>query len=165
MADPITMITVGTAVLGAVTTVAGGAQAEAQGKAQQQQAEIRANEELAAGQRASSEEERKKLLAQSALASRAAASGSGVSDPTIGKLFQGIEEEGSYNSKATLATGQNRANSARYEGALARWQGKNASRNSKFEAAGTIMGSFLRTPMAKRYGDRASTSGRTGYGR
>lgn len=164
MADPVTMaLAIAPAVLSAGTTLMAGNQADAIGKAQQQQASIRAKEEIAAGQREAREEERKKELAQSTLMTRAGASGSGVSDPTIAKLNEGIEAEGTYNARAAMATAQNQARSTRYQGALQRWQGKQEKKASYFDAAGTLIGSFLKTsPMQKKFG--GGSIGSTGYG-
>lgn len=166
MADPVTMAIVASTALSATTTLMGGAAAAAQGKAQQQQANMRAKEELATGQREAREEERRKELAQSALVARAGASGSGVSDPTVGRLFEGIEQEGLYNQQAALASRQNQAASTRYQGALAKWAGKTEQRASYFDAAGTLIGGFTKTPMAKRYstpGGDDGDGGKSGY--
>ena len=158
-----TLLTVGTAALGAATTIGAGQQADEAGKMQQAQADARAKEEYAAGQRVAATEDRKKKLAQSALMAQAGASGSGASDATVERLALGIEEEGTYNARSAMAEGDARARAARYEGALARWQGKNAKRASYFDAAGTLIGSFVQSPMAKRYASPAKTSSGTGY--
>lgn len=163
--DPVSMMMIGGSALSAATTIGGGIAADRASKAQQQQMEMRANEELAGSQRAAANADRARQLAQSALVTQAGASGSGASDKTVRDLALGIEEEGVYNTRATVASGQARAQAARYEGALARWQGKRAKAASYFDAAGTLIGGAMKTPMAQRYATPGGgTYGRTGYG-
>lgn len=163
MADPMTMMMMAGTLVQAGGTIMQGQQAAAAGKAEQAQAEQRAKEEVAAGQRAAGEELRKKQLAQSNLVTQAGASGSGASDETVMKLWEGIEAEGDYNVKTTQATARNKSQDMQYQGALAKWRGNQARKGSYFDAAGTIMGTYLKTPMMKKYG--GSKTGSTGYGR
>lgn len=163
MADPLTIATAVSGGLAAAGTLMQGQQAAAAGKAEQQQMDIRAKEELAVAQHQAADDIRQKELAQGALQSRAAASGSGASDKTVMDLYQGIEGVGQQNASTSLAMGQARANSTQYQGALARWRGNTARVNGYFDAAGTLAGTAT-SAMARRYPTKSSgASGRTGY--
>jgi len=154
---------VATAIAAATTAATSVMSANAQSsvaKAQSQWADRQAKEEMAVAQRQAGEEQRKAQLAKSRLMSVAGASGSGVSDPTVLQLAQGIEQEGRYNAATALADGQRSADSMSYQAALDRWTAKANKRSAYLGAAGTLIGQTM--GMKARYGSKGSTQG-TGY--
>lgn len=105
MAELVALAPVLTAVGSGVTavgTLAGGA---FKAKQLQQAAE----EARASGQRSMFEKQRETGLIESKLASRAAASGAGASDPTVVALGGNIAQRGEYEALLEMYKGENRA--------------------------------------------------------
>lgn len=144
-------------------------------------AERRALEEKSAGQRNANAAMRRGDLAQSRLVARAAASGSGVSDPTVANLYGGIEQEARYSAGMETAAAGQKAAGLQYQADLGVW-GANANQNIKEHAADGILvsgilsgmgsmiggvgkaggmpsqGAYGSSPMAERYSDPTSLS-------
>lgn len=104
-----------------------------------------AGQSVAAGQHAAREKRRQAELVQSRAIAVAAASGGGVSDPTIVNMLGKIAGEGAYRANLSLYEGEERARVMRmnaaardYEGALALEAGDMAS-----EAYGIQKGASL----------------------
>jgi hypothetical protein len=149
---------------------------KAQADSDQQRAAIdaewdkrRSNEERAAAQSQVGNEQRSARLAQSRLGAVAGASGSGASDPTVMKLWEGIGAEGQRNADMAMVAGEQKATGIAYQSALNRWT---ADRNAAVKRAGaksTMIGGAmsatgqLLTPMAQRYAMPARAGGATGY--
>ena len=90
------------------------------------QLRVQAGQSVAAGQHAAREKRRQAELVQSRAIAVAAASGGGVSDPTIVNMLGKIAGEGAYRANLSLYEGEERARTMRmnaaardYEGALA----------------------------------------------
>lgn len=192
--DPVTMTAAATALstyapaISAAGTVVGAAtqyaSMNAQAKADQQRAQVesqwaerRSLEERAGAQRAAAEEHRKAVLAQSRLGAVAGASGSGSSDPTVMKLFEGIQGEGDYNAAAATASGAQKSAGIDYQSALDRWTADSNAGIKRYGATSTLIGGalkgasefgsgFAKTRMSSKYGsgDVGVSGGGTGYG-
>lgn len=147
------------AVVGAVTTIAGSAQAaNAQMRAGDQaaiagqyeqsafnarkaaadyealQLEARAGEERAVSQRAAAEERRQARLVQSRLQARAAASGAGADDPTVMDLDAQLEGEGEYRALTAIYGGESRARNLETGAELRRYESGELARAGEFAA-------------------------------
>lgn len=81
-----------------------------------QQAEKEAGATIAISQRAAEEERRQGRMAASRALAVAAASGAGVSDPTIVRLISNIKGEGAYRASVALYEGEARARQIRIQG-------------------------------------------------
>ena len=131
---------------------------------------LRAGDELAAGQRAAFEERRKADLAKSRLTALAGASGSSASDPGATGLLEDIEAEGQANAGTAMATGKQKAEGIEYQAALDRWTADRNARIKRSSARSTMLGGYLTgagqigSAMAARYAMPTATSARTGYG-
>lgn len=161
---------------------------QAVAKQNQMNAEAKALEERVAGQRQAGEEIRSARLAQSRLGAVAGASGSGASDPTVMKMFEGIDKEGTKNAGYATASAEQKARSITYQAALDRWTADSNAGIKLRSSNDTILGGSLQaqaarmggqasamsgygnafgslSSMALRYGTPGKTSGSTGYGR
>lgn len=149
-----------TAVSAIGTLTSGSQQADAykaEGKAQKSiadyqasQLRYRAGQEKASSQAAAEQERRKARLAISRGTAVAAASGGGVSDPTVMDILAGLRGEGEYNAKSALYEGEETAkgleaqavaaeNGGAYESAAAAYKAKATRRASYVQAGGTLM--------------------------
>lgn len=179
MADPVTMLAIGSAVAtGAGTIYSSKVTAdsmEAQAEADQkraamnaQWAERRAVEERAAAQSAAGNELRTARIAQSRLGAVAGASGGGASDPTVMKLWEGIQAEGDQNAARVQAAGDQKATGMGYQAALDRWSADGNAAIKRTGARGTLIGGMLTglgqmgTGMSARYGSRRPEAASTG---
>lgn len=106
-------------------------------------AERRSIEERAAAQSRAGQEARMARLAQSRLGAVAGASGSGASDPTVMKLWEGIGQEGFNNAANTQAEGDQRAQGMTYQAALDRWGADTNARIKRAAATNTLIGGML----------------------
>jgi len=161
-------LAIAASIISAVGTIAGGMQANAQGKAQKQayeyaaattrqqadyiakQEEQRAGQERAASQRAAMEEKRKGRLVGSRAQAVAAASGGGALDPTIVDIGADIAGEGEYRAMTSLYQGEEAARGLEGSAAVRRYAGNNEAELLQYQgraaaAAGRskMMGSFL----------------------
>jgi len=139
---------------------------------EQQWAQRRALEEQATAQSVAAEETRAARLAQSRLGAVAGASGSGASDPSVMRLFEGIEGEGMVNAGRAQASGQQRADGMNYQAALDRWTSDTNARIKRAGARSTLIGGYLKagaetgrgmTSMGERYKTLTETTRATGY--
>lgn len=173
MADPVTIMIVGSTILGAFGQIQAGKAADAQGKAQQQQAEFEAQQresvagqERANAQRKSIEAQRDKRLVMSRARAVSASSGAGADDAGLVGILGDLEQEGEYNAGVALYEGEERARSletgasiSRYEGTQARLAGKQAKKSSFLSAGTTILSGMASagknsksTSMFEKYG-------------
>lgn len=130
-------------VVSVVGTIASFAAAQAQADATQEAANYkammerrRANEERAAASRRAADRRQERDIAQSALQARAAASGGGASDPTIIKLGQGIETEGTYQALVERYIGEVRGQNLETQANLTEFEGR--AKANALRAKGTI---------------------------
>lgn len=140
------------AILGAAGQYQQGRAARRQGEQLQiakgyeaQQLEINAGQAQAAAQRKSMEERRRASLVASRAQAVAAASGAGVSDPTVENILEDIAGEGEYRAGLAAFEGEESArrmrmgaDAARYEGATAAERGRAAGRAANLSAVGTL---------------------------
>jgi len=103
------------------------------------EAERRAGEAIAISQRQSAEERRQANLVASRALAVAAASGAGVSDPTMVRVIANARGEGAVRAATALYEGQARARAMRADAALDRLQGAEAL----FSGAATQQGYAL----------------------
>lgn len=131
----------------------------------------KAGQEIAASQRAALEETRKADLVQSRAIALAAASGAGVSDPTVVSLLARNKGEGAYRAAVALYEGEDRARTLRLNAQTRDYEGRGAleaglAREAASRTAGTA--SMLRgaSSLYDRYGRGGSggTGGGLGYG-
>lgn len=158
-------LTVGSLLLtgigGAVSaagTIAAGAQAKEDAKANAAQMEIKANEERAIAQRQMFEKRRQGDQAISRLRAVAGSSGAGVDDPTVIGLGGDIAGRSEYSALLDMAAGENSARGYETAANAARAKGSAAKTASMWKAGGTILESgsslfskYAKTP-ASRYG-------------
>lgn len=171
------VVALASAGVSAVGTMEQASAAKQQARAQSEWAERRAVEERASGQQTADEEKRKAHFLQSRLGAVAGASGSGASDPTVMKVWEGIEGEGQRNAGVAMAAAEQKAQGITYQAALDRWKADADGRLAKLSAGGTILGGIgsavgkygeqrARSRMAARYGSGVEyNAGGTGYGR
>ena len=100
-----------------------------------------AGQAIAASQRAAMDERRRTALLISRGIAVAAASGGGVTDPTVGKLLEDIAGEGAYRASVDLYQGEERARSMRMAADAKRFEGDvaaegGADRESAYTMAG-----------------------------
>ena len=153
MADPVTMMLVGSTVLSAAGNLQEGWAADANAKAQQQsleyeakQSEVQAGQERAAAQRRAMEERRQATLASSRARALAAAGGGATIDPSVVNLMGDLAAEGEYNAGVAMYEGEEEARNLetsaslrRYEGTMARSAGKQAKRAGYIKAGTTVL--------------------------
>lgn len=95
---------------------------------------------VAVAQRQAAEDARQSRLATSRALAVAAASGAGVSDPTIVRLLARGEAEGAYRAQVSLYEGEARARQLRMEAAAARYSGESAAAEGRSRATGLALG-------------------------
>lgn len=128
----------GGGLLEAYGSYASGVAARKRGELQQTLNEESATQVVAAAQRDALEERRRaEILASRALAV-AAASGGGASDPSVANLIADIESEGAYRAAVAMYQGESKARQLKYEGALAKWEGKMQQRAANIGALSSL---------------------------
>jgi hypothetical protein len=110
-------------------------------------ADLRAKEERAAGQQKAAARWREKRIAQSNLKAQAGASGAGSDDPTVLKIWEGIETEGTINANREQAYADQKANTINYQADLNTWTADRSAAAMRMEASarraearGTMLG-------------------------
>lgn len=109
---------------------------------QAQQAEEQAGTAIAISQRGAMEEERKASLMTSRALAVAAASGGGVSDPTIINLIARTRGEGAYRSGVVLYEGESRARQLRLQAQAYRVSGADAIATGREQEFGSRIGAL-----------------------
>ncbi len=142
-----TLFSTGISALG---TIAAGKQAQREARFEAAQLDIKANEEMAAGQKRGLEHKRRTQLALSALTNRAAASGFTATDPTALDLTEEIATYGTFQQQLAQYGGESRQTGLRDSAQAKRISGAAAKRGSYYGAGGTILGGI--STMAERYG-------------
>ena len=104
----------------------------------------RAGIRRAVGQREAAEEQRNAELAYSRALSIAAASGAGVSDPGVVKLFADLQAEGDFRVLSRLFVSEDEAQGIEYRSEVAKREGKSRRKLSRFAAAATFAETFGR---------------------
>jgi predicted lipoprotein with Yx(FWY)xxD motif len=134
-----------------------------QAQAEAKRLEDKANAEQAAAQRQAIEEKRKATILASRAQAVMASSGAGVDT----NILDGILAEGEYGFDTALYEGDTRAQSARYDASLRRWEGETgvtqgaytkAVRNSQADStltSGIIKGGLQLGSLALKYGGEA----------
>lgn len=96
--------------------------------------DIQAGEERAASQRGAIEQRRQGRYVRSSAVAQAAASGAGVSDPTVTNIIGDIDQEAEYRALTELYQGESAARNLEYGADIGRWQGKAQERMSNAQA-------------------------------
>lgn len=128
-------------IAGALTVYSSVREGEASNAAAQAEAiQLRqnANAERAAAQRAYLQEKKDARLVGSRARAVAAASGAGVSDPTISKILSDIEGEGEYRALMRLYQGDVTASGLEYGAKIRRNEGRAARSSGYLQAASTL---------------------------
>lgn len=123
----------------AYSAIRQGTEANASAQNEALQLEAQANSERASSQRAYLEEQRQARYVGSRARAVAAASGAGVSDPTVENIFSGIEAEGEYRALARLYQGDVTAQGLEYGAQVRRREGRAAKSAGYLSAASTVM--------------------------
>lgn len=131
---------VSTVVSAAGTIMSGNA---ARGAANFEAAQMtqQAGQERAASQRRASEQRRQAGLVNSAVRSRAAASGAGATDPTVLDIEGDNAATGEYNALSALYEGEERARGLEMNAGARRYEGQQARQASLFKAGSTLLSS------------------------
>ena len=116
-----------------------GDSAKKQAKFQAAQMEQQANEVLSVSQRQALEYERQGRLQASRALAISAASGGGVSDPTVVDIMSNLAGETSYRKMSALYEGEQKASDLRLEAEAARQTGISAKSAGKLGAASTSL--------------------------
>lgn len=163
MADPISagIMTAMTTVMGAVGQLSAGNAASAAAKAEARQREQIAGQERAQAQREANEERRQADLAQSRGLAVAAAGG-GAADGSTRNVLAQIEGEGEFNALTAMFSGEERAQNQEFAAEMARFKGKQAKKQSRLAAVGTVL-SGASSFAGKFPGDGPKTDGVTSY--
>ena len=145
MAPPVAAIVglAGSAV-SAFGQIQAGNAARADAEFRAQQADINAKQELASSQREAAEKRREARLLQSRQMATAAASGAGVTNPSIIGILEDTAARGDLNSRNTVYGGAERGRGFRNQAAGFRASGRAAQRGGLFSAAGTLFSGFGR---------------------
>ncbi len=141
----------GTAV-SAVGTIAAGKAEQDAANYEAAQLEIKANEEMAAGQKEAMQLNRRKKLALSALQNRAAASGFTATDKTAMDLTGEIASYGTFQEQLAQYGGKSRQQGLRDSAKGRRLSGRAAAKGAKIGALGTIVGGISTYSNPARYG-------------
>ncbi len=118
--------------------------AEDAGKIKAAELKRRADARRAVGTREAAEEERNAKLAYSRALAVAAASGAGVDDPTVVKLFADLQAEGDYRVLARLYTAEDEAQGEDFASEVALREGRASKKLSRYAMAGTAATFFDR---------------------
>lgn len=143
--------------IAAATTVVGAAYQVKQGQdqkfaadSQALQMDAQAKAEQASGQRAYLDQQRQTRFVSSRAQALAAASGAGVSDPTISNLISNISGEGEYRALSSLYQGNVTAQGLQYGADATRREGSAAQTAGYLKGASTILSGA--TSMYEKYG-------------
>lgn len=157
MADPVTIgLAVAGTALSAYGSYAQGSAANAAAKSQALQYEAQAGAERAASQRAAIEERRKARIMSGNAVAAAAASGGGVSDPTVGKIIGDIAGEGQYRAMMRMYEGNQQSNNLLAQAQATREEGKAAKRAGTIQAISTLVSGA--SSMYSKYWPKAETA-------
>ncbi len=99
----------------------------------------RADTRRAVGSREAAEEKRNAELAYSHALAVAAASGAGVDDPTVVKLFADLQAEGDYRVLSRLFVAEDEAQGIEYRSEVALREGRARKKLSRFNMASTAL--------------------------
>lgn len=152
LASALPYIAAASTVLTVATTVQ---QAQAQKKLMEYQAREReadANAEMAVAQREAIIERKKAKNLMSRARAVAAASGAGVSDPTVVNQLTEIETQGELNALNAMHSGATQFQALRRGAAVARNEGRAAQTAGYFDAASTALGGA--ESWASKYGGK-----------
>ena len=119
-----------------------GEMAKARSEFEAQEAERQAGISQAIAQRHALEEQRKARLVASRALAVAAASGGGVSDPTVIRLIAAAEGEGSYRAQVALYEGEEKARTLRLQAAASRVAGAEAVVQGRSTETGYMLAGF-----------------------
>ena len=126
--------------------IRGGNEAKKRGDLDARELRKRANARRAAGHREAEEEQRNAELAYSRALAIAAASGGGVSDPGVVKIFADLQAEGDFRVLSRLYAGEDEAQGIEYRADVAQREGRARRKLSRYGALSEAV-SF-----AERYG-------------
>ncbi len=121
-----------------------GDEAEDAGKIRAAELKRRADARRAVGTREAAEEARNAKLAYSRALAVAAASGAGVDDPTVVKLFADLQAEGDYRVLSRLYTAEEEAQGEDFASEVALREGRARKKLSRYAMAGTAATFFDR---------------------
>ncbi len=124
------------------SSIRAGNEAKKSGDIEARELRKRANARRAAGHREAAEEQRNAELAYSRALSIAAASGGGVSDPGVVKLFADLQAEGDFRVLSRLFVSEDEAQGIEYRSEVAQREGKARRRLGQFGAAATFAETF-----------------------
>lgn len=102
----------------------------------------RAGVRRAVGHREAAEEQRNAELAYSRALAVAAASGGGVSDPGVVKLFADLQAEGDFRVLSRLFVAEDEAQGIEYRSEVAKREGRARRRAGQYAAAATFAETF-----------------------
>jgi len=109
------------------------------GRMRKKEAEAAAKRTVAVAQRRALNESRNAELLASRAIAVAAAGGGSADDPTVTNIVADIDAEGAYRAAVAMYEGESEASQLKYQGELAEWEGKNASRGGVMGAAGALI--------------------------
>ena len=127
-----------------------GDEAEESGARTAAELKRQADARRAAGTREAAEEQRNAELAYSRALAVAAASGGGVSDPTVVKILADLQAEGDYRVLSRLYTAEDEAQGIQYRSEVALREGRARKKLSRFGMASTALSGAA--TFAERYG-------------
>lgn len=130
---------VGGTVLSAMGSLKEGNNANKLAKYQARQMETNAKQAVAEGTFAAEEERRKTDLLASRAMAVAAASGGGALDPTVVKILQGIESQGSLNSATEMYNASESARGMTDQAQATRYSGKQAKKAGQMKAIKSVL--------------------------
>ena len=116
-----------------------GKEAEREGARTAAELHKRAGTRRAVSHREAAEERRDAEFAYSRALAVAAASGAGVSDPTVVKIFADLQAEGDYRVLSRLFVGEDEAQGIEYSAEAARREGKARKRAHRLTALSTAI--------------------------
>ena len=111
-----------------------GKEAKRAGKLEAEQLHERADVRRAASHRDAAEEQRNAELAYSRALAVTAASGGGVDDPTVVKIFADLQAEGRYRVLSRLFVGEDEAEGIEYRAEVARREGQSRYKSGRLNA-------------------------------
>lgn len=139
MADPITMLAVGSTALNALGSIHQGESEKAAADFRAKQLRHRANQAAGQGQRAAIEEKRQASILAGRAQAVAAASGGGATDPTVINRIAGIVSEGEYRALTALYEGDSESDALKNSAIISKFEGKQAQRAGYIKAVGSIL--------------------------
>lgn len=119
-------------------------------RSQAAQLDQMAGQDRASGQRTAAEQRRQARLLASTAQARAAASGGGVSDPTVVNILANLSGEGTFRAMTALYEAEEEARSKEMQARAKRKEAKITKRAGYLGAASTILQGGA--TMAQRYG-------------